>query len=304
MDKLFQLKVFIAVAEQGGFNSAARKLNISPPVVTRSIAALEEEIGVKLFQRTTRHVRTTDAAVQYLADVKQIVQAITRADESVAGINSDPQGKLFVTAPVLFGRDFVMDSILQYLDTYPKVEVETLFLDRIVNFMEEGVDVGIRIGELPDSTMRARKVGAVRVVLCAAPEYLKRTGIPRTPNCLLKHQLISSRAGTGLFDWQFSEASDTNGEKGKPLKLHPRLIVSTNDAAIKAAKEGFGITRVLSYQIFNELASGQLKTIMEEYETPPKPINIIHREAPNSNTKVRAFVDLLAENLRKNTTLN
>ncbi len=189
MDRLNSMAIFVAVAEQEGFSGAARLLNMSPPAVTRAVAALEEHLGVKLFNRTTRFVRLTEAGQRYLEDARRIVAAADEADEAAAGINAEPKGHLVVTAPVLFGRLYVMPVISDYLQRYKDTEVTALFLDRIVNLLEEGVDVGIRIGELPDSSYRALRVGQVRRVLCAAPSYLAEHGIPSMPEDIVKHQL-------------------------------------------------------------------------------------------------------------------
>jgi DNA-binding transcriptional LysR family regulator len=293
------MKVFVAVAEEQGFSAGARRLRMSPPAVTRAISALEERLGVKLLDRTTRYVRATETGLRYLEDSRRILSEVEAADEAAAGINAEPRGHLAVTAPVLFGRKFVMPGIIDYLERYPDTDVSALFLDRVVNFLEEGLDVGVRIGELPDSSMRALRVGSVRLILCASEDYLQRNGVPRKPDDLLGHTLITSHAGSGIFDWRF----DT--EKGsRPLRIHPRLTVTTNDAAIEAALAGFGITRLLSYQVATLLADGTLKTLLEEFESPPLPIHILHREGRFASARVRAFVDLLANRLRNEQALN
>ena len=180
MDRLHLMTVFVAVAEEEGFAAGARRLHLSPPAVTRAVASLETRLGVKLLNRTTRYVRTTEAGQRYLEDARRILAEVDAADEAAAGINAEPRGHLAVTAPVLFGRMFVMPGIVDYLKRYPDTEVSAMFLDRIVNLLEEGLDVGVRIGELPDSSMRALRVGSVRLVLCASPHYLQ-TSWP-TPN--------------------------------------------------------------------------------------------------------------------------
>ncbi len=192
-----------------------------------------------------------------------------------------------------------MPVISEYLDTYPETEVDGVFLDRVVNLLDEGLDAGIRIGQLPDSSMRALRVGSVRLVLCAAPTYLEKYGIPQTPSELTHHQTILSKAVNTGKEWHF-EAHNNN----YPVKISPRLTVNTNDAAIEAAKAGLGITRLLSYQIAPYLASGALKIVLENYEPSPYPIHVVHREGYHASTKVRAFIDLIAERLRSNIVLN
>jgi len=287
------MAIFVAVAEQEGFAGASRLLNISPPAVTRAIAALEEHLGVKLFNRTTRFVRLTEAGQRYLEDARRIIAAADEADEAATGINAEPKGHLVVTAPVLFGRLYVMPGISDYLQRYQNTEVTALFLDRIVNLLEEGVDVGIRIGELPDSSYNALRVGQVRRVLCASPSYLSEHGIPSVPDALVKHQLIVAGAISSTVDWRFEDA-------GSPvtIRVKPRLRVTSNDSAIEAAMLGLGITRLLSYQIATQLASGELKIIMSDFEPKPMPINIIHREGRYDSAKIRSFIDLISMRLK------
>ncbi len=170
-----------------------------------------------------------------------------------------------------------------------------MFLDRVVNLLEEGVDVGIRIGELPDSSLRALRVGSVRAILCASPQYLQRKGLPRKPRDLLKHSIIASSAGNNAIDWRFDNVA---------LRIQPRLTVTTNDAAIEAAHCGFGITRLLSYQVAQPLGEGKLTIVLENHEPPPLPIYIVHREGRFASARIRAFVDLMAKRLRADKALN
>jgi DNA-binding transcriptional LysR family regulator len=299
MDRLNSMAIFVAVAEQEGFSGAARLLNMSPPAVTRAVAALEEHLGVKLFNRTTRFVRLTEAGQRYLEDARRIVAAADEADEAAAGINAEPKGHLVVTAPVLFGRLYVMPVISDYLQRYKDTEVTALFLDRIVNLLEEGVDVGIRIGELPDSSYRALRVGQVRRVLCAAPSYLAEHGIPSMPEDIVKHQLIVAGAISSTVDWRFED-------RGSPvtIRIKPRLRVTSNDAAIEAAISGSGITRLLSYQITPQLASEELVILLDEFEPKPLPIHVIHREGRYASAKIRSFVDLISVRLRSHASFN
>ena len=298
MDRLQTMAMFVAVSEAQSFSAAARNLNVSPPVITRAVAELEKRLGVRLLNRTTRYVRPTEAGSRYVEDARRILEEIELVDEAAAGVNAEPRGSLVVTAPVLFGRMHVMPGIVDYLKSYPETEIRALFIDRVVNMLEEGVDVGIRIGELPDSTMRALKVGVVRLVTVASPVYLHQIGEPDSPENLSLHSVIASSAGNHFIDWQFKTA-----QKNRSFRINPRLIVSTNDAAIEAAREGFGITRVLSYQIASCLASGELVTILQDFEPAEIPIHIVHREERHSSSKIRAFIDLLADRLRSDTNL-
>jgi len=298
MDRLHLMNVFVVVAEEQGFAAGARRLRMSPPAVTRAIAALEGRLGVKLLNRTTRFVRTTDAGRRYLEDARRVLAEADAADEAAAGVNAEPRGHLAITAPVLFGRKFVMPHIVEYMNRYSDTEVSAVFLDRVVNLIEEGMDVGVRIGELPDSSMHALRVGSVRFVACASQEYLDSCGQPQQPEDLHKHTLIASAAGNYAPDWGFN----VQGVSQK-LRIKPRLSVTTNDAAISAAVHGFGITRLLSYQVATQVASGDLQLVLKDYEPAPLPIHIVHREGRYSSVKVRAFVDLLGERLRQHPAL-
>ncbi|WP_028451663.1 LysR family transcriptional regulator [Chitinilyticum aquatile] len=299
MDRFHQMTVYVAVAETESFAAAARKLALSPPAVTRAVAALEEDLGVKLLNRTTRYVRVTDAGQRYLDDARRILAELQEADEAAAGINAEPRGHLAITAPVLFGQLFVMPQVVRFLQRYPDVDVSALFLDRVVNMLEEGIDVGIRIGNLQDSSMRAIRVGQVRRVLCASPDYLAQHGIPATPDDLHRHQIVAASGVTPSVEWKFGE-----GDNSKTIRIKPRLTVTSNDGAIAAVRNGAGITRLLSYQVAAHLQSGELKTVLGEFETAPIPIHIVHREGRHGSAKVRSFVDFMAQALRENGALN
>jgi DNA-binding transcriptional LysR family regulator len=296
MDRLHLMTVFVAVAEEESFAAGARRLGMSPPAVTRAISALEDRLGVKLLDRTTRYVRVTDAGSRYLDDCRRIIHETDEADEAAAGINAEPRGHLAVTAPVLFGRMFVVPGIVEYLQRYPEMEVSAAFLDRVVNLLEEGFDVGIRIGELPDSSMRAISVGQVRRVLCASPSYLKEKGMPLSPPELFNHKIVAASAVSPVVEWKFTQ--------GITVRVKPRLTVTSNDAAIEAVLGGMGITRLLSYQIAAYVDSSQLQAILTDFEPPSLPIHVIHREGRYASAKVRTFVDLIVARLRSVQALN
>lgn len=293
MDQIHLMKVFIAVGELESFAAAARRLDISPAAVTRAVSALEEQIGVKLLLRTTRNVRLTEAGSRYLEDTRNILASIHEANEAAAGINAMPKGELAITAPILFGKKFVMPCIVRYLQQYPEVDVSAYFLDRVVNMVEEGMDLAVRIGPLPDSGLKALRVGRVRRMLCASPGYLARMGEPQHPSDLLEHAVIATTNLSPRAGWRFGLADEPT-----VVRMKPRLTVTSNDAAIAAAVGGLGIARLLSYQVVDELASGQLQVILADYEEAPWPINIVHRESKYGSAKVRAFIDMLVQDLR------
>ncbi|MFJ4343679.1 LysR family transcriptional regulator [Pseudomonas sp. NPDC089401] len=293
MDQIHLMKVFVAVGELESFAAAARRLDISPAAVTRAVTALEEQLGVKLLLRTTRSVRLTEAGGRYLEDTRLILASINEANAAAAGINATPRGELAVTAPILFGRKFVMPCIVRYLQQYPEVDVSAYFLDRIVNMVEEGMDVAVRIGPLPDSGLKALRVGRVRRMLCASPEYLARHGVPQHPSDLHAHAVIATTNLSPRAGWRFGVTDEPT-----LVRMKPRLTVTSNDGAIAAAIGGLGIARLLSYQVVDEIASGQLQVILADYEEAPWPIHVLHRESKYGSAKVRAFIDLLAQDLR------
>ncbi|QCI11115.1 LysR family transcriptional regulator [Pseudomonas putida] len=299
MDHIHLMRVFVAVGELESFAAAARRLAISAAAVTRAVGALEESLGVKLLLRTTRSVRLTEAGSRYLEDSRNILASLREANEAAAGVNAAPRGNLAVTAPMLFGKFFVMPCIVRYLQTYPEVDVSALFLDRVVNLVEEGMDVAVRIGPLPDSGLKARQVGQVRRLLCASPDYLARHGTPRHPSELAQHALIAANGvGAGL-EWKFREA-----QVPLSVRVKPRLNVTSNDAAIAAATAGLGIAHLLSYQVADDLVAGRLRTVLEDFEETPWPIHVLHRESKYGSAKVRAFIDLLVSMLGEHRYLN
>lgn len=299
MDRFHLMNVYIAVAEEQGFASAARRLGMSPPAVTRAIAALEQRLGVKLLTRTTRYVRATEAGQRYLEDARRVLAEVDAVDEAVSGINAEPRGHLAITAPVMFGRMFVMPGIVDYLERFPETEISALFLDRDVNLLAEGIDLGVRIGELADSSMRALKVGSVRQVVCASPEYLRCHGKPQQPQDLSTHSLINSSAVSDVANWKFETAQGMRSQR-----IKPRLTVSSNAAAVEAALADFGLTRLLSYQVAPQLAEGKLQIVLEAFEPAPRPIHIVHREGRFASSTVRSFIDFIAARLRADSLLN
>lgn len=293
MDKLRLMAAFVAVAEEGGFAAGARRVRMSAPAITRSVAALEHTLGAKLLRRTTRKVALTNAGERYLADARRILAQVSDAEEAVGGLQTQARGQMTITAPVLFGKMFVLPVILDYLQRHPAVEISALFLDRVVNLMDEGVDVGIRIGVLPDSSMNAIRVGQVQQVVCASPAYLRKYGTPRAPEELSSHRIVAASGIASSSEWRFIQ----QGER-TTVSINPRLTVTSNDAALEAALAGFGITRLLSYQLAEHVAKGRLKLLLSSYAQPSIPINIIHRDGRHAAVRVRLFIDHLAKALK------
>ncbi|ABY32858.1 LysR family transcriptional regulator [Methylorubrum extorquens] len=298
MDRLQGMRVFVRVAESGGFAGAARALSMSPAAVTRAVAALEAIIGARLFIRTTRSVKLTEAGGRYLEDCRRILAEIAEAEATAAGSTATPTGVLTLTAPVQFGRLYVLPVVTDYLARHPAVAVRALFLDRIVNLIEEGIDVGVRIGHLADSGLTATRVGSVRRVVCAAPSYLERHGVPETPRDLRDHAVIGASNPGTLPEWRFGPEGRTT------VGVHARLVCNTVDAALAAALDGWGIARLLSYQVAPAVAEGRLRILLSEDEEAPVPIHVVSPEGRRAPAKTRAFVDLAAARLRADPRVN
>ena len=299
MDRFQEMQVFLAVAEEQGFAVAARRLNMSPPSVTRAVAGLEERIGTLLLARTTRSVRLTEAGQRYVEDCRRILAELVEAEESAAGSHALARGQLTLTAPVLFGELFVTPVLVDYLDQHPAVTIKALLVDRVVSMVDEGIDVAVRIGNLPDSGLFAVPAGVVRRVVCAAPSYLEKHGRPRHPDEWLGARIVMSSSSTLLTEWTFADAG-----REFSVQPDPRLVVTANQAAINAARLGWGFTRVLSYQVAALVAAGELELVLEAFEQPGLPVHVVYQGGRNVPAKVRTFVDFCVERLRRDSALN
>jgi DNA-binding transcriptional LysR family regulator len=236
----------------------------------------------------------TEAGARYVEDYRRILAELSEADESVSGLHGAPRGRLTVTAPVLFGALHVTPVVTEFLQRYPEVTASCWFLDRVVNLTDEGVDVAVRIGELPDSSLQAIRIGSVRRVICGAPSYLAEHGEPLQPEDLLGHALISANAVTPAPEWRFRVTGDV-----RSVKISPRMLTTTNDSAIAATVGGFGLTRLMSYQVDGLVRSGQLRLVLEPFELASLPVHLVHREGRHASHKARAFIDLAIERLRE-----
>lgn len=283
MDKLDAMAIFSAVAEAGSLSGAGRTLGLSAPAVTRALNALEGSLGVRLLIRTTRSLRLTEAGTLYLARCRDVIAAVKAADEEAVGSHGQPSGQLRITSPTRFGQLHVVPVLASFLDAYPDVSIDAVFVDRVTNLVEEGFDVAVRIGPLPETRLVAVRVGAVRRVVCAAPAYVARWGRPQTLGDLRAHRIIAATPVTATDEWSFGEAGSVH--------VAPRLRVSTVDTAIAAARTGWGLTRCLSYQITEDVACGALTTVLEDLEPPPLPVHLLRAEGRETSAKVRAFVD-------------
>ncbi len=290
MDRIDAMQAFLAVADLEGFAPAARKLKLSPSAVTRLIASLEEHLGARLLQRTTRSVALTDAGARYLARVRRILADVEEAEASIKDERTRPSGRLVVSAPIGFGRLHVSPVMSEYLKRYPEVSGELRLTDRVVNLVEDGVDLGVRIGHLADSSLVARHVGEMRRIVVASPGYLKAHGEPKTPEAIESHQTIQFGATMASPDLRFVR-------DGKEIRIAPvpRLMTNSADAAIQYAVAGGGLTRVLAYQAADAIKRGRLKIVLAKFEQPPFPIHVVYPTSRLLSAKVRAFIDLVVE---------
>ena len=293
------MSVFVAVAEDSGFAPAARRLNISPPSVTRAVSELEARLGARLLHRTTRSVRLTEAGQRYLADCRRILSEIEEADRHAAGIHAAPHGMVSVSASALFGRMVLAPILLDLLDRYPDISVTTLFVDRMVHLIDEGIDVAVRIAELPDSSLSAIRVGTVRPVLCGSPDYLAARGSASPANGF-----------SGPRDDRFREY-----DTGRRMDVRQQRQELWAQTALPAAREQRrrryrrggcrpGDHAGLSYMIAPQLQAGALEIVLEDYEPPAVPIHVLHKEPGQTSARVRAVVDYLAQRLRTDPALD
>lgn len=291
MDRFEAMRAFVAVAEEEGFARAGRRLSLSPPAVTRAVAALERRLGAPLLHRTTRVVRLTDAGMRFLADCRRILGELDEAEAAAAGAHGELRGQIALTAPVLFGRMHVAPLLFDFLGQHPRLTARAHFVDRITDLVDEGLDVAVRIAHLPDSALHAMAVGAVRRVVCGAPEYLARHGEPGSPAELQRFGAIAfSIGGEAPEPWTFAS--------GDAVRPSSQLLVNSNDVAIDAAVAGHGLARVLSYQIAPQLRRGELRIVLAAYEPPPVPVNLVTLAGRRAATRVRRFVEFAAERLR------
>jgi DNA-binding transcriptional LysR family regulator len=290
MDRIDSMQAFVTVADLRGFAPAARRLGLSPSGVTRLIAALEERLGARLLQRTTRKVALTDVGSRYLERARRILADVEEAEGAAEGERTRPSGRLVVSGPVGFGRLHVSPVMSKYLMRYREVSGELRLTDRIINLVEDGVDLAVRIGHLPDSSLVARHVGEMRRIVVASPAYLRASGEPKRPEAIGSHETIQFGATTASPEWHFVE-------DGREVRIPctPRFSTNSADAAIQHAERDGGLTRVLAYQAAEAIKAGRLKIVLKKFEQPPLPIHLVYPTSRLLSAKVRAFIDLVTE---------
>lgn len=294
MDRLDSMRVFLAVVESGSFSGAGRKLAMPLATVSRNVSELETHLKARLLNRSTRKLSLTDAGRDYLAACKRILEDVSEAERVVSGEFSAPRGELVITAPIVFGRLHVLPVIADFLKAFPEVDVRMAQSDRIADLLEDHVDVAVRVGNLPDSSLSATRVAMIRRVACASPAYFHAHGVPTTPQELATHRCISFDALGSAHSWSFAKDSAQ-----LMVPVHSRLVVNTAEAAIDAAIAGVGITRVLSYQIDAARRSGLLALALQEFEPAPFPVSLVYSTQRRLPLKLRAFLDFAAPRLRE-----
>jgi len=289
MDRLRTLRTFIGVAEHASFAEAGRRLGLSPTTVTRTIAALEASLGVQLLMRTTRTVRLTEEGAVFLDRCRAGLAEIDEAFDT-ARAGSAPRGTLTVTAPVMFGRLHILPIVVELIGRYPDLQVRLLLLDRMVRLVEEGIDIAVRIAELPDSALHIMRIGEVHRVLTASPTYLQQKGEPARPSDLRNHDLIAIEDDTSPYrGWWAPE--------GRRSQRVPRLSVNSVDAAVSAAVAGLGIVRTLSYQVSEHIASGRLRRVLATDPAPALPISLLFQGGRKDRPNLQAFTELAQQRL-------
>jgi DNA-binding transcriptional LysR family regulator len=293
MNKLSAMETFVRIVDKGSLTAAAQALDTSLPSVVRTLAALERELGVRLLNRTTRRIHLTDEGAHYLERCRAILSAVLETEAAFSAGRAEPQGRLAVTAPVMFGRRYVAAIVSDFLERHPKVSAELVFVDRVVNLVEEGIDVAIRIGHLRDSSLVAIPVGKVRRVVCASPDYLRRAGTPRHPRELRAHACVR-HTGLARGDWHFRV-----GRRTVTVPINAVITCSDIDSSLGACVSGRGLGMFLSYQAAPYRNEKKLSYVLEEFETEPAPVQVVYPQSRLVTGKVRAFVDECVGKLRE-----
>ena len=290
MDPLESMSVLV---DAGCLSAAARKLGMPLATVSRMVAEPEALLKTRLLTRTTRQLSLTEAGASYVAACRRIIEDVGEAERAATGEYTTPKGDLTITAPVVFGRLHVVPVVAAFLALYPEVDVRLVLADRVVNLLEEHIDVAVHIGDLPDSASVAIGLGAIRRVICASPGYLAEHGVPRVPRDLARHRCITFEGMGNPRNWVLWA-----DKVPVPVTVHSRLVVNTIDASIEAAMLGVGLTRALSYQVKDALESGKLDLVLERFEPPPWPVSLIHAGQAPLPLKLRAFLDFATPRLR------
>jgi DNA-binding transcriptional LysR family regulator len=292
VDRLEALKTFIEVAERRSFAETARTRRRSPAAISRTIAALEQDLGFTLLRRTTRQVTLTTEGAAYLEQCRPALAALDDAERAVRGESSKPHGVLVVSAPVVFGRMHVLPIVTELLRTHPELQIELMLTDRFARLVDEGIDIAVRIGDLTDSSLLAVSIGQTRRSLVASHAYVAERGMPKHITALREHDLIAFDTLAPNMEWRFGPKSRS------AVRLEPRLLTNSVETAVDAAIAGLGITRAFCYQVSDNLAGGRLVEILGDYAPPPVPISLLFQANRQNSPNVRAFVQAAKSGLR------
>lgn len=293
MDRFEAMSVLLAVVEAGSLSAGARRLHAPLATVSRKVGDLERHLGVRLLLRTSRGLALTEEGRSFVAASRRILDELDAAERQAAGDYGALRGALHVTAPIAFGEQHLLPIALGFLTEQPEIDLRLTLADRQVNLADEQIDVALRIGHLTDSALVARRVGSVRRVVCASPDYLARRGVPLRPDDLAGHDGISFQGFAIAPEWRYRRDS-----AAFTVEPHAKLAVNTTRAAIQAALAGVGIIRVLSYQVADQLGSGALQEVLEEFSPEPLPVSLIHAPSDPLSLKVRCFIDWAVPRLR------
>ncbi len=294
MDQLDAMAVFLAAVETGSFSKASRKLGVPLATVSRKMADLETHLRATLLVRSTKGLELTPAGRSYAVSAKAILEQVVEAERIAAGEYAEPKGDLVVTAPIMFGRLHVLPVVTRFLASYPEVSVGLVLTDRVTHFLDDQVDVALRVGDLPDSNLVAVGLGSIRRVVCGSPDYLDTRGEPTKPDDLALHSVISFESISASVQWSFWSA----GEEIKTSIL-PRLSVNTIDAAIDAGLSGTGLVRAMSYQVVEHVRQQRLRVVLQKFEPDPRPLHLVYDRQRRLPLKLRTFVDFVVPLLRE-----
>ena len=294
MDRLEAMTILVAAADTGTLSAASRRLRIPLATVSRRVSELENHLDVRLLHRGNRKLVLTDAGESYVASCRRIIEEIAEVERTASGEYRAPQGELIISAPAVMGRSHVLPVVDEFLRAFPDIRMRLQLTDRYVNLVEEHVDLAVRMGELPDSSMIAVRVGQVRLVLCASPPYLKRRGVPKTPADLVLHDCIVHGSHATSYRWEFFADGIS-----QTIQVPSRLTVDLGEAAVAAAVGGAGIARALSYLIDDLVKSRALTKLLEAYEPSLMPVSVVYPSQRQVPLKLRAFLDFLIPRLRQ-----
>lgn len=294
LDRLEAMSTLLAAVENGSLSAASRKLGMPLATVSRKVSELEAHLRARLLNRTSRRLILTEAGHAYVAACKRILADVEEAERAAGGEYVAPRGELTITAPVVFGRLHVLPIVIDFLDAYPDIDIRLMLADRIVQLQEDHIDLAVRIGELPESSLVAQRVGSIGRVVCASPAYLGKRGTPRTPADLGQHDCITFQGAFAPDTWVFGRDRETIS-----VAVRSRLVVNTAEAAIDAAVANSGITRVLSYQAAEPIRTGSLVRVLRAFEPPLVPLSLVYPGGAILPLKLRAFMDFAVPRLRK-----